>query len=273
MKKSLLLFVLSAALPVMAASTCETRVDKHPYSSTKDRVDYCLTPEAEKPADPQAQVIYSKVEDNTPVKEKKAESPRKQVYFDKEGVGVEQDYVGTRKFPAFENETLSEKEKIEVQKARIAEKEAAIKEAERKRREARAAAKASAKKAEEKALADKEKFVETPEGLKVRKSKPKRFMKVQEEPQENELPLETQAASPVASPEDNLYADPLADAGVEQYPAQPEALETTVPVYPSDASAENAPVAEGQPYPIEGEGAVLEDDFLTQDYQDTMPAM
>lgn len=266
MKKSLLLFVLSAALPVMAASTCETRVDKHPYSSTKDRVDYCLTPEAEKPADPQAQVIYSKVEDNTPVKEKKAESSRKQVYFDKEGVGVDQDYVGTRKFPAFENETLSEKEKIEVQKARIAEKEAAIKEAERKRREARAAAKASAKKAEEKALADKEKFVETPEGLKVRKSKPKRFMKVQEEPQENELPLETQAVSPVASPEENLYADPLADAGVEQYPAQAEALEKTVP-------AENAPVAEGQPYPIEGEGAVLEDDFLTQDYQDTMPAM
>ena len=110
MKKSFVAFFMFslAALPAAAASTCETRVDSHQEATTKQRVAYCLTPEAEAPAAPGPELVYYGVSGSKPAKKaKEEEKERKPVYFDKDGVAVTQNYVDSKNFPPFENDRLS----------------------------------------------------------------------------------------------------------------------------------------------------------------------
>lgn len=91
----------TAALPAFCAvSTCETRVDRHQNASTRERVAYCLTPEAEQPLPAGPELVYYGVSSNKPAPQTE-EQPvsKKPVYFDKDGVQVAQDYVDTKNFP------------------------------------------------------------------------------------------------------------------------------------------------------------------------------
>ena len=108
MKKTFASFfvLFSAALPAVCASTCETRVDAHQDASTRQRVEYCLTPEKAAPVAPGPEVVYYGVSSAAPTNEAAAdEKQRKQVYFDKDGVALSQNYVDTSKFPSFTNDT------------------------------------------------------------------------------------------------------------------------------------------------------------------------
>ena len=97
-----------AALPAWAASTCETRVDSHQDATTKQRVAYCLTPEAEAPAAPGPELVYYGVSSSKPAEEPQTEEQKREpVYFDKNGVAVSQNYVESKNFPPFENDRLS----------------------------------------------------------------------------------------------------------------------------------------------------------------------
>ena len=172
MKIPFAVFVLffSAALPAFSASTCETRVDKHQDATTLERAAYCLTPEAEPPAPAGPELVYYGVSANAPQDASAQDARYKQKYFDKDGVAVAQDYVGTRKFPAFTNDMLSEQERLALEKA---EKEAWEK----------AQAEAEKKAATAKAPLRTPSVLEEPEPqmtkaqLAARKNKPKRFMK------------------------------------------------------------------------------------------------
>lgn len=113
------LFVLFvAALPAVCASTCETRVDRHQDATTRQRVAHCLTPEAEPPAPAGPELVYYGVSSSKP-QEEKAETAkrRKQMYFDKDGVAVSNDFVDTRQFPVFTNDTLSEQQRMALETA------------------------------------------------------------------------------------------------------------------------------------------------------------
>lgn len=171
MKKTFAVFVLfvGAALPVFSASTCETRVDKHPDATTKERVSYCLTPEAEPPAPAGAELVYYGVSGSEPQDASARDERYKQKYFDKNGVAVAQDYVGTRQFPAFTNNALSEQERMALEQA---EKEAWAKNQEE------ADKKAAAKNQPPASAAQDEREPEMSKAqLAARKNKPKRFMK------------------------------------------------------------------------------------------------
>lgn len=180
MKKTFAIFFMlsTAALPAFCAvSTCETRVDRHQTATTRERVAYCLTPEAEQPLPPGPELVYYGISTNKPAPETE-ETPvsKKPVYFDKDGVQVAQDYVDTKKFPAFTNDVLSEQERLALEQA--AKEEAA--------RQAKLAASAQAPKrlAESASLTAPSVLAEEEEqGLLARQKKPKRFMKaVAQEP-------------------------------------------------------------------------------------------
>ncbi len=161
-----LMFALAAA-PAFAVSTCETRVDSHQDATTQQRVAYCLTPEAMEPAAPGPQVIYYGVSGNQPDKKKKQEQEeREPVYFDKNGVYVEQSFVDSKQFPPFENDRLSEQEKSDAVETGRLEAQKATGCCEEKLFAA----------AEENALLGAE-SKETAAGLLARQTKPRRFMK------------------------------------------------------------------------------------------------
>ena len=183
MKKTFASFfvLFSAALPAFCASTCETRVDAHQDATTRQRVQYCLTPEQAAPVAPGPEVVYYGVSSAKPADAStEAEKQRKQVYFDKDGVAVSQNYVDTSKFPAFTNDTLSEQEKIALEEAQ---KKQALLQAEQ---QAKAAQEKPARtmSAEQKVtLAN-----ETKAGLLARQTKAKRYMKeVAQQPEPDEL--------------------------------------------------------------------------------------
>lgn len=113
------LFVLfAAALPAFCASTCETRVDRHQDATTRQRVAHCLTPEPEQPAPAGPELVYYGVSSNKPTEaDPETTKRKKQTYFDKEGVQVSSDFVDTRNFPVFANETLSEQDRIALEEA------------------------------------------------------------------------------------------------------------------------------------------------------------
>ena len=67
-----------AALPAWAASTCETRVDSHQDATTKQRVAYCLTPEAEAPAAPGPELVYYGVSSSKPAEEPQTEEQKRE---------------------------------------------------------------------------------------------------------------------------------------------------------------------------------------------------
>lgn len=111
----IMIFVFS--VPLLAASTCETRVDSHPDATTKQRVVYCLTPEPPEPLPAGPSLVYYGVTDTSPMEEEEeVSSTVAPVYFDKDGVSVSKQFKGTTDFPSFENDTLSEQERVALEK-------------------------------------------------------------------------------------------------------------------------------------------------------------
>ncbi len=177
MKKSFAFFIVftAAALPAFCASTCETRVDKHQDATTLERAAYCLTPELEPVEAAQSpELVYYGVSVNEPQDGDSAQNARRrQMYFDKNGVAVSQDYVGTRQFPAFTNDTLSEQERLALEQAEKEALEKAQKEAEKKAATQRAPLRTPS------VLTEQEPEMSKAQ-LAARKNKPKRFMKTPE---------------------------------------------------------------------------------------------
>lgn len=101
-----LLFFLSTSL-TWALSTCETRVDKHPYSSTIERVEYCLNEEPEEDNKPKI-VTYTVTTYTQQNSRPQRKSSRGQSYFKNKRVKVTRTYVPTDRFPTWENEILNE---------------------------------------------------------------------------------------------------------------------------------------------------------------------
>lgn len=254
MKKSFAFFVLlSAALPVFCASTCETRVDRHPDASTRERVAYCLSPETEPVMETQTpELVYYGVSSNEPEEEAVQNGRRKQVYFDKTGVAVSQDYVWTKKFPAFTNDTLSEQERLALEQAEKEALEKAQKEAAAKA-EKEAAAKAALRTPP--VLEEKEPVMSKAQ-LAARKTKPKRFMK------------EPAAAQP--SQEPSYAPDPY---GAAPYPTgTPQGELQEVQGLENDPLLQNSGSAGGA-----APAGFLDDNLMAPDpsfgYNDTDPAM
>lgn len=112
MKKILPVYLLFTACALSAQTTCEMRVDAHQGASTMQRVDYCLNAPVEPGPMDNAEVIYYGVVD-TQGKEQAQDdkATAKDGYYSSEQVKVSRGYMGTRKFPAFTNDTLSESER------------------------------------------------------------------------------------------------------------------------------------------------------------------
>lgn len=252
------LMCLLAAMPAVAQSTCETRVDSHPQATTKQRVAYCLTPEKEPPAPAGPQLVYYGVSSNEPEPEPQEQSTdREPVYFDKDGVEVNQQFMDTKSFPSFENDTLSTQERAALE--RLAREDAA---------QAVAVRRASVKTpAQEAALAATPKLEapsvlseETQIGLLARHKKPKRFMKkaaptsVQTQTQE--------VAQPVAAANQPLVPTGTPSGEIQQA----YALENN-PVSPQPAANNGTAVPNG----------FLDDDLMVGEqnfgYNATDPAM
>lgn len=114
------LFFSLAAPGTWAKSTCQTRVDKHPESSTVERVEYCLNEEPETQNGPQ--VITQTVTVTTHQQEpatKKRSFVRKS-YFKNKKVSVSRSYVSTNRFPEWKNDIPSEQEILKEQQAKEA---------------------------------------------------------------------------------------------------------------------------------------------------------
>lgn len=212
MKKPFAVFVLlfSAALPAFSASTCETRVDKHQDATTLERAAYCLTPEAEPPAPAGPELVYYGVSANAPQDASAQDARYKQKYFDKNGVAVAQDYVGTRKFPAFTNDMLSEQERLALEKAEKEAWEKAQAEAEKKAATAKAPLRTPS-------VLEEQEPQMTKAQLAARKNKPKRFMK---EPAAEQMPEEAAAYAP-----DPYGANPYSTGTPQGELQQAQALE------------------------------------------------
>jgi len=211
---------MAASLPGFCASTCETRVDSHQNATTLERVRYCLTPEEELPAPAGSELVYYGVSSKAPAEEPASDGRYKQRYFDKNGVAVSQDYLGTRRFPAFTNDTLSEQERIALEAAEKEAWEKAQQEAAKKAATEKAPARLSAPSV----LAEQEPVMSKAQ-LAARKEKPKRFMK---EPVQEAAPEVAPAAFPTGTPETELQAvqelqnDPLTQPYANAGGAAPE---------------------------------------------------
>lgn len=195
MNKSFAFFAVFclAAVPAFCASTCETRVDKHQNATTLERVAYCLTPELETvPSAQSPELVYYGVSVKEPEAETTQNARRRQKYFDKNGVAVSQDYVGTRSFPAFTNGTLSEQERLALEQAEKEALEKAQKEAEKKAATQRAPLRTPSVLTEQEPVMSKAQ-------LAARKNKPKRFMK-QSAPETEPAPQ----ADPTGTPQSEL---------------------------------------------------------------------
>lgn len=256
MKKSFAFFILlAAALPGFCASTCETRVDKHQDASTRERVAYCLTPETESLDNTTGpELVYYGVSSNEPEEETAQQGRRRQIYFDKDGVAVSQDYVWTKKFPPFANDTLSEQERLALEQAEKEALEKAQKEAAKKAATERAPLRTPS-------VIEEKEPVMTAAQLAARKTKPKRFMK---EPAQEPASVQT-PAEPVS------YApDPY---GAAPYPTgTPQGELQDVQSLDNDPLLQNSGTAGG----AAPEG-FLDDNLMADDpsfgYNNTDPAM
>lgn len=228
MKKPFAAFIvfMSAALPAFCASTCETRVDKHQDATTTERVSYCLTPEEELAPAAGPELVYYGVSSNEPQFEEEESSAYKQKYLKRKDFAVAQDFVGTHQFPEFENDTLSERERIEREEAARAAREKAREEARKKAQAAREAKEAAAAEAEEKEP------VMSKAQLAARKNKPKRFMKETEEEAASYAP-------------DSYGADPYS-AGAPQGELQQEELAPAAQNVSSDAALYETGTPQGE---------------------------
>lgn len=101
--KKFFVSVMSCLLTVVtyAQSTCETRVDAHQKATTRERVTYCLTPDATAVNDSYAGLVFSGVSSHEPqVVQTKQERPTaKPGHYDVEDMTVSRIYVATNQFP------------------------------------------------------------------------------------------------------------------------------------------------------------------------------
>lgn len=228
MKKTVILFcLLTSAGLAQAASTCETRVDKHQKATTLERVDYCLTPEAlpEAPAGPE--VIYYNVTTKTPEQQPaEKQTPRKQKYYDQNDVAVEHSYVGSKRFPAFKNDIPSEQERRNSAQAQ-GQAEPTQSAAQKPGRQMKSPAKTSAKQAD--GTAAKKELAPSTEKA-VNPAKPARTMSAPAAPVTTpEIP-----APAVKTPHEMSYTEWMenqATAGYGDSPATEFASDTVGPVY------------------------------------------
>ncbi len=119
MKKLFCIFVfaLTAGPLLAAASTCETRVDKHPTATTAQRIEQCLTDEPAPTAPPATEVLlfdtYSVVHPS-PQRQDQSSHITSQVYMP---TAISMEYVERDDYPAFRNDifpSLSEEEAHET---------------------------------------------------------------------------------------------------------------------------------------------------------------
>lgn len=109
MKKLFYVFALSfAAAPLLAAaSTCETRVDKHQDASTSERVEYCLTEDPAPEETPATEVVLSDVYSVQYPKPKTKKAPaqtQETKVYTKAPTSME--YLDRDDYPAFRNDIL-----------------------------------------------------------------------------------------------------------------------------------------------------------------------
>lgn len=109
MKKLFYVFVFSfAAAPLLAAaSTCETRVDKHQDASTTERVNYCLTEEPEEEETQATEVVLSDVYSvqYPKPKTKKAPAQTQETKLYNQGP-TSMEYLDRDDYPAFRNDIM-----------------------------------------------------------------------------------------------------------------------------------------------------------------------
>ena len=218
------IFVLCVCLlPVCAAaqSTCETRVDAHPRATTNERVNYCLHAPADG-SESNPGLVFSGVTVRHPAAGETQPAPTaRDGSFEPAAVTVQQTFVQTQQFPAFTNQTLSEREIWALRQS--------------------ASQTQQPQPAAAPVLSQEKPFVETLEtkaGLKARRTKPGR--RLWETTQEETAVVEetgVQEVSPVAGEYtyDNAGAQPYAPAAPdaqEYVPAAPDAQEY-VPAEPA----------------------------------------
>ena len=198
---------------VGAQSTCETRVDAHPHASTRQRVNYCLN----QPAPAQANnpgLVFSGVTPRHPQGNPALQEPSaREGNFDQDKIFIQRTLVGTNRFPAFKNNTLSEQE--------IWGKRRAVYQGQQAGREA--AEQAECKPQEEPIV--KNDVQETQTGLKVRMKKPsRRFMETPEVVQAETVSYRAETATQEVAPVADEYTYDA--AAVQPYaPASPDAQE------------------------------------------------
>ena len=214
MKKIFLLISLIVCLQVVcAASTCETRVDKHQQATTLQRVNYCLSPDQEPEVSvEEPDLVYYGVVDKTPSasREKKASS-RRQTYFKEQDLSVYRNYVGTDKFPTLENDILSEKEIQARREAALLEQQEALKSMQGE------AGSFAVQKPQRKVVAQQEVSVENAKGLAVRLKKPGRFMRMDEPNSNVQLEEAVTEDEPVADAPQNATISAGTDDSLEAW--------------------------------------------------------
>ena len=110
-----LISLLMMSVAAHAVSTCETRVDKHQEATTKERVNYCLTPQlAPVPESDVPDLVYYGVINKKPTTKKENTSSRGPGSFEGKDLSVHRNYVGTEQFPELENDIRGEKELKEL---------------------------------------------------------------------------------------------------------------------------------------------------------------
>lgn len=186
MKNILTLLLLTAACAAHAVSTCETRVDSHQKATTRQRVVYCLTEEAAPAASAGPELVYSGTYSKEPDVQEPVKSTAKKGYFKENKVSIYHQYVGSGRFPAFSNDTLSQQEKAALEQAYLKELEQQKEALEQQQKEALAplaVKKATSERAPARLEAPTEEEAQavSPDvlasGLKARQQKPKRILK------------------------------------------------------------------------------------------------
>lgn len=216
MKKNILTFLaVIIASAAYAVSTCETRVDSHPNAATRQRVEYCLTQEEPSSVAPVSgpELVYSSTYSKETKEETETKPTVKNGYFAEDKVSVRHQYVGSRKFPAFTNDTLSEQERAALEQTYLAELEqqrnATDLEDVKKATTQRAPARLT-EPVQEEDLSAHLTSEQQARGIQARQAKPKRTMKLQQETQEvvvTETPAQANAKPAAGASEDLLLSN------------------------------------------------------------------
>ena len=209
MKHILSLFLLTITVSANAVSTCETRVDSHQKANTKQRVEYCLTDEPISAAPAGPTLVYTGTYSVEPASQKSIKSAVKNGHFRDDKMAVQHQYVGSRNFPKFTNDTLSEQERAELAEAYLRELDQqhqaaqaeTVKKVMTERAPARLDNNVQATRPQEISVANllkAEPKEQSTQGVKKRQQKPKRFMKS----------VPTQQETVVSQPEQQQSVEP-----------------------------------------------------------------